>query len=126
MLGLALLASLATAAPARASGGFLCEGESVSLNIATGRLMVLNVLGAYVEAGDRAWSTGPERGEGTPIIVGQAFGDDEQVLVDFTDPNIESILISVRLRFTGEDEDWPLSGTMTAEGTSYAIRCGEG
>jgi hypothetical protein len=126
MLGLALLASLATAAPAHASGGFLCEGESVSLNIATGRLMVLNVLGAYVEAGDRAWSTGPERGEGTPIIVGQAFGDDEQVLVDFTDPNIESILISVRLRFTGEDEDWPLSGTMTAEGTSYAIRCDEG
>lgn len=94
--------------------------------MATGRLIVLNVLGAFAEADGKAWSTGPERGEGAPMIVGQAFADAEQVMVDFTDPNIENILISVRLRFINEDEDWPLSGTMVAEGKSFAVRCGEG
>jgi hypothetical protein len=88
--------------------------------------MVLNVLCAYAETEGKAWSTGPERGEGTAIVVGQAFADNEQVLVDFTDPNIENILISVRLRFVGDNEDWPLSGTMVADGKSYPIRCGEG
>jgi hypothetical protein len=104
----------------------MCEGDDVSLSMATGRLVVLNVLGAYAQAGGEAWSTGPERGEGTPIVVGQAFADDQAVMVDFTDPNIESILIAVRLRYTGSDEDWPLSGTMMVAGKSHAIRCGEG
>ena len=122
---LALAASLALAAPAAASGGLICAGEGVSADLATGSLPVLQVIGAYVEVGDRAWSTGPDRGEGIPIVVGQAFADGQQVLIDFTDPNIETILVSLRLRFGGS-EDLPLSGTLMVENVAYPVQCGEG
>ncbi|WP_332701230.1 hypothetical protein [Devosia sp.] len=121
--GLAVLASLALAAPAAASGGYFCEGDDVALEMATGRLPVLQVIGAYAEAGGKAYSTGPERGEGMPFVVGQAFADDDGVKVDFVDPNFEAILVSLRLRFDG-DEDWPLTGTLTLDGTDYPVRCG--
>ncbi|WP_332685848.1 hypothetical protein [Devosia sp.] len=121
--GLAVLASLALAAPAAASGGYFCEGDDVALDMATGRLPVLQVIGAYAEAGGKAYSTGPERGEGMPFVVGQAFADDDGVKVDFVDPNFEAILVSLRLRFDG-DEDWPLTGTLTLDGTDYPVRCG--
>ncbi len=118
-----MLASLALAAPAAASGGYFCEGDDVALEMATGRLPVLQVIGAYAEAGGKAYSTGPERGEGMPFVVGQAFADDDGVKVDFVDPNFEAILVSLRLRFDG-DEDWPLTGTLTLDGTDYPVRCG--
>ncbi len=124
-MGLALLASLALAAPAAASGGVWCEGEGASAEIATGRLPVLQVIGAYVEAGGKAYSTGPERGEGTPIVVGQAFGGDEDMMVDFVDPNFESILVSLRLDWEKDrEQEWPLTGTMVLDGNSYPVRCG--
>ncbi|MCR6672786.1 hypothetical protein [Devosia ginsengisoli] len=120
------MASLALAAPAVASGGIQCEGgDGVSAYLATGHLPVLQVIGAHVEAGGAAWSTGSERGEGTPFVVGQAFADNQQVLVDFTDPNIEAILVGLRLRFDGS-EDLPLTGVLTVGGNSFPVQCGEG
>ena len=122
---LALAASLALAAPAAASGGFFCQGdEGVSVELATGRLPVLEVLGAYAEAGGKAYSTGRERGVGDPFTVGQAFADDDVVMVDFVDPNYEAIVVSVRLKFEGDDEDWPLTGTVMFGDVSYPVRCG--
>ena len=124
--GLTLLAGLALATPAAASGAIVCDGEAgVFAHLATGRLPVLRIIGAYVEAGGSAWSTGPERGDGTPFVAGQGFADNQRVLVDFTDPNIESILVSLRLRFDG-DEDQPMTGVLTAAGKNYDVMCGEG
>lgn len=122
---LALAASLALAAPASASGGIWCEGEDASAEIATGRLPVLAVIGAHAEAGGVAYTTGPERGEGTPFVVGQAFGDDDGIKIDFVDPNFETILVSFRLAYADDrEQEWPLSGTMMLDGTSHAVRCG--
>ena len=92
--------------------------------MATGRLPVLQVIGAYAQAGGEAYSTGPERGEGIPFVVGQAFADDTDVKVDFVDPNFETILVSVRMSFDGPDEDWPLTGTLTVDDVVYPVRCG--
>lgn len=118
-----MLASLALAAPAAASGGFWCEGDGVALEMATGRLPVLQIIGAHAEAGGKAYSTGPEPGAGEPFVVGQAFADAAGVMVDFVDPNFETILVSARLKFDG-DEDWPLTGTVTLDGIGYPVRCG--
>jgi hypothetical protein len=123
---LALVAGIALAVPAAASGGIMCEGgDGVSAYLATGRLPVLQIIGANAQAGGTAWSTGPERGDGTPFAVGQAFADSQQVLVDFVDPNFESVIVGLRLRFDGS-EDLPLTGVMTAGGQSYDVQCGEG
>lgn len=92
--------------------------------MATGRLPVLQVIGAYAQAGGKAYSTGPERGEGAPFVVGQAFADDTSVMVDFVDPNFETILVSIRMTFDGPDEDWPLTGTLTVDDVAYPVHCG--
>lgn len=117
--------SLALAAPAAASGGIWCEGDKVSLEIATGRLPVLQVIGAHAEAGGQAYSTGPERGEGTPFVVGQAFAGNDDIMVDFVDPNFEDILVSLRLRFADDrEQEWPLTGTARFGDVAYPVRCG--
>jgi hypothetical protein len=118
------VASLTLAAPVAASGGIWCEGDNAYAEINTGRLPVLHIIGAHVEADEAVYSTGPERGEGQPFVVGQAFGDDTGIMIDFVDPNFQDILVSIRLRYEGDDEDWPLSGTMQLDGTAHAIRCG--
>lgn len=121
---LALVASLTLAAPVAASGGIWCEGDNAFAEIGTGRLPVLHIIGAHAEAGEVAYSTGPERGGGKPFAVGQAFGDDTGIMIDFVDPSFQDIVVSIRLRYEGDDADWPLMGTMVLDSTSHAIRCG--
>jgi hypothetical protein len=83
------------------------------------------IIGAHVEAGGVAYSTGPERGEGVPFDVGQAFAGDDEIMVDFVDPNFEAILVSLRLRWEDDrEQEWSLSGTLVLDGNSYPVRCG--
>ena len=118
----AMAAALALATTVQASEGLMCRGKGATVDVALGRLVVVGVLGAYVEIGETAWSTGPERGEGTPIATGQAFGDDDGIKIDFVDPNFEEILIKLRLTYTG-NEDEPLAGTVTAGEATTDISC---
>ena len=97
----------------------------MTVDVALGRLVVVGVLGAYIEMADAAYSTGPERGEGRPIAAGQAFGDDDGIKVDFVDPNYEEILVKVRLTYTG-NEDEPLAGTVAIGDKVADIVCMEG
>jgi hypothetical protein len=119
---MAVAAALAMAGGAQASEGLMCSGEGVTVDVALGRLVVVGVLGAFVDINGTTYSTGPERGEGTPIATGQAFGDDDGIKIDFVDPNFEEILIKVRLTYTG-NEDEPLAGTVTAGETTTDISC---
>jgi hypothetical protein len=119
---LAAAAALVMASGVQASEGLMCSGEGATVDVAMGRLVVVGVLGAYVEVGGKAWSTGPERGEGTPIATGQAFGDDDGIKIDFVDPNYEEILIKLRLTYTG-NEDEPLAGTVTVGESTTEIAC---
>lgn len=113
---------LALATGAQASEGLMCSGEGATVDVALGRLVVVGVLGAYVELGETAYSTGPERGEGIPIATGQAFGDDDGIKIDFVDPNFEEILIRLRLTYTG-NEDEPLAGTVAIGKKTADIAC---
>lgn len=118
----ALAAALTLATGAQASEGLMCSGKGATVDIALGRVVVMAVLGAHVELGEAAYSTGPERGEGTPIATGQAFGDDDGIKIDFVDPNFEEILIKVRLTYTG-NQDEPLAGTVSIGDKTADIAC---
>ncbi|UJW85994.1 hypothetical protein [Devosia sp. SL43] len=118
----AVAAVLVMATGAQASEGLMCEGKGATVDVALGRLVIVGVLGAYVEVGGNSYSTGPERGEGIPIITGQAFGDDDGIKIDFVDSNVEEILVKVRLTYTG-NEDEPLAGTVTAGDVTADIAC---
>jgi hypothetical protein len=118
----AMVAAAALVTGVQASEGLMCEGKGATVDVALGRLVVVGVLGAYVEVDGTTYSTGPERGEGIPIATGQAFGDDDGIKIDFVDPNIEEILIKLRLTYTG-NEDEPLAGTVTVGETTTDISC---
>ncbi len=69
----AIAGLLMLATSAQASEGLMCSGDGATVDVALGSLVVVGVLGAFVDVGGQTWSTGPERGEGTPIAVGQAM-----------------------------------------------------
>lgn len=89
--------------------------------MAMGRLIVMNVLGATAEIGDKTYSTGPERGAGEPFVVGQAFAEGDDMMIDFVDPNIETILVGLRVRWDKATEEW--GGTLTAGDTVFDVTC---
>lgn len=117
----AAAASLLLAAPAAASAGLTCEGEDGWIEVAMGRLIVLNVLGASAEIGGRTYSTGPERGEGEPFAVGQAFAEGDDMMIDFVDPNIETILVGLRVKWDQVKEEW--AGRLTSGDMVIDVTC---
>lgn len=92
--------------------------------MAMGRLVVMAVLGASVENEGKTYSTGPERGEGEPFIVGQAFSEGDDIMVDFVDPNVEDILVSLRVTWFGDEDMY--KGRLFTPTTSVDVSCMEG
>ncbi|HUE47259.1 MAG TPA: hypothetical protein VMO81_13495 [Aestuariivirgaceae bacterium] len=109
--------------PASATGTVDCEAAdgAASLTLTIGSLPVLGVVHMEVTAGDRTWSTGSSD---DAISVGQAFRDGERWLIDATDPNVEGIVVEVRLNQAIEEGDVALAGTLKIPGTgAWAVTC---
>ncbi len=112
------------AGSAHASGTISCVGEDgVRAELAIGSLPVLGVVGASIEAGAAAWST--QAGDvPETIAIGQAFQDGERMMIDFTDPNIERVLIELRLQTASEEQHFATVGTLRIVGQgAYALTC---
>ena len=110
------LASLPLAAPtpALATGEIACESSdgSASIAIGVGRLPILGVIGARVEVDGRVLSTDPEDTE-TAIAIGQAAQIRDVIVVDFTDPQISDVLVSLRLVVAEEGEELATGGVLS-------------
>ena len=124
-----LVAMMLHSAPAAASGDIICDatdGSGASISIGVGHLPVLNVLSAFATDGVTTWSTNPAADE-RAIVFGQGFVDDRQVLVDFTDSNVEGIVISLRLFQASGDKDYAEAGVLSFEGVSaFPVQCVNG
>lgn len=122
----ASIAALGAASSAHATGNISCngvDGSDATIEFNFGTLPVLNILGASVSAGGAVWSTQPGKGE-TEIIVGQAAEDGNLLIADFTDPNVEQVLISLRLLSAQEGGDFVRAGTLTIAGHgAHAVVC---
>lgn len=122
----ALLALALAASPALATGQITCMtkgGKEANLSLTIGSLPVLAVVNARVDAFGQAWAMNPQSGE-TEIAVGQAAEDGGRMIVDFVDPNVERILVSVRLQQAQEGGDMALAGTLLVSGHgAVAIVC---
>lgn len=121
----ATCASLVLAvAPAAATGSIDCadaDGEA-SVSLTVGSLPVLSVVGAAIEADGMRWSLGGE-GE-SAIAVGQAFQDADAMRVDFTDPNVESVVAALRLFSAHEGRHSAMAGTLhIAVRGAWALTC---
>ncbi len=107
--GLTLALTLAAAAPVAASGGLSCAGGEAQIDLVLGRMQVLAVADARIAIGPDLWVTAPHLGEGTPITIGQAFGEGRQISVDLTDEIVNDIVARLRL-FTADNGDQPVIG----------------
>lgn len=118
-----LVLSLLAAGPAVASGSIGCVGAdgAVRIDLTVGALPVLKIVAATIEARGTALSTG---GEDDPILVGQAFGDGERILADFTDDNAERIVASLRLVKAEGEGEVAMAGTLSLRGHGvHAVSC---
>jgi len=124
--GLAALALLLTVAPASASGGLACSGEGAAIELMLGRLPVLAVVDTRITVGAESWVTAPHLGDGTPITVGQAFGDGRTIAVDVTDEIVNEIVARLRL-FLADSGDAPvIGGVLEMPGVgAWVVSCEE-
>jgi hypothetical protein len=123
----AALAALASAiSPAAATGQITCEtpgGKEAALSYTVGSVPVLAVVNARIDAFGQTWSMSPQGGE-TAVIVGQAAQDGSYTIIDFVDPNVEQVLVSVRLHRSTEGDASAQAGTLRAPGFGVtAIVC---
>lgn len=110
--------------PSFATGEIHCvaaDGRSGEIHMNVGRLPILNVLSAEVTAFGKTWSTSASAEN--PIVVGQAFEDRTRMAVDFTDLNVESVVISLRTvrAFTGDE--YGEAGVLRIGGAVYPVVC---
>lgn len=113
--------------PAFATANIHCQatdGRSGEISLNVGRLNVLSVLSADVTAFGKTWSTVDDRG--TKILVGQAFQDDERMFVDFTDNNVDEILISLRTVRVSTADEFGEAGILRIGKAVYPVLCESG
>lgn len=123
-LAAAALAFSLVSGGAHATGAIDCAapGGEASVSLTIGSLPILSVVGAHITAGDQQWSIGGE-GE-SAIISGQAFGEDDEMRVDFTDPNVETVVTQLRLFSAFEGKDSAMAGIVRIPGVgAYALVC---
>lgn len=124
----ALLAAIAVASfpgSALATGGIYCTGAQdpqITFGVATGRLPILAVLSANAFDGETKYATRPE-GDETAIAFGQGMSEPDRVAIDFTDPNVERIVLSLRVH-TAEDGHDGHHGELTfGDGKPIPVNC---
>ena len=123
---LSLCAGLLTS-PAYATGEIFCSSaDDVQVDLNISRFEVLNILNASIFIGDKAWST-LDRDDVIPIVVGQAFGDQQTTYVDFMDKNYESVIAKLRIVHLMENDERASAGVFSFKGEgAWTVRCDEG
>ncbi len=107
-----------------ATGEVVCkaiDGRSGEVYLSVGRLPVLNILSAEVNAFGKTWSTAQDAEN--QIVVGQAFEDKSQLLVDFTNSNIEEIIISLRTSRMSTPKEYGEAGVLRIGEAVYPVLC---
>ena len=132
MASLAVSGALLLSAPAAwATGTIACtgaDGADASVFLLIGRVPVLAVLRAEIEAEGTVYATDPPDGaDAVRIAFGQGFTDANRVVADFTDPNIEEIVISLRLERAFEDKAGAEAGIVRVVGEgAWPVTCESG
>ena len=126
-LASACLATMLTlASPAQATETVTCsaDGDAASIDVLLGAMDVIAFVNATVTVDDRVWSTDRSGNGEVKITLGQAFEDDERMLIDLTNENVNAIVARLRLFKAAEQSDFAMGGTLTVAGVgAWAVTC---
>jgi len=107
-----------TATAAHASGGVFCHSTDgiANISIGLGRVPIYAPLNASATLGNTNWSTAPQSGE---ILLGGSQGliENNTLAADFTDEDVERIIISLRVDYSGKEGQEGFSGKLIFAGT---------
>lgn len=114
-----------------ATGTIECTGAAgadASVFLLVGRLPVLAVLRAEIETEGTVYATDPPNGaDAVRIAFGQGFTDANRLVADFTDPNFEEIVITLRLERAFEDKAGAEAGIVRVVGEgAWPVTCESG
>ena len=121
---LAVAVVLALATPAGATEWIACsaDGDAASANILVGAVDVISIASANIEAGGKKLATDAD-GDAR-IRVGQAFEDSDNILVDFTDDQVSTIVGALRLFKATEGDSDATGGILRLAGIgAWAVTC---
>jgi hypothetical protein len=117
----------AFSSPALATGEISCSnGKGADIDLLVGHVDVLSIARAVVTIGEKIWSSTPDSVPGQPISVGQAFADDQQLMVDITDDGVTEILGRLRVFKLNEGDKSAMAGVFSFKGEgAFAVDCSE-
>jgi hypothetical protein len=119
---------LASESPAFATGEILCGSADggVSIYLGVSSSETLNILRATVTIGDEIWSTDVSVEPGKPLAIGQAYGNDGQLFVDFVSEPAGPVIGRLKV-LDGREGEFSASGgilTMKEKG-AWVVDCSE-
>ena len=121
-----LFALLVTTTQAYATGGVYCDGtndKSVGALLTVGRVPGFAVVRARFTAKDQDWDTLGEDGA-TPIVMVQRAMVGDLIVADFADPNVENIVVSLRVVRVENDVDVAAAGVISIPGVGvWPVAC---
>lgn len=120
------LTAMLTTSPALATGGVYCDGvndESVSAYLTVGRVPGFAVVETRITAKGQTWQTRAEDGA-TPITLVQGAIVGDMIVADYADPNVEQILVSLRVVRAENDIDFAAGGVLSIPGVgAWPVAC---
>lgn len=119
-------AALFAAPPAWATGGLYCDGvtdKDVSIALTIGRVPGFAVVGALVTTKTKTWVMN-HTAKGAPIAMAQGAVLSPWIVADFTDPNHEQILVSLRIAQMDTDDGRAAGGVLSIPGVGiWPVSC---
>jgi hypothetical protein len=126
---MAAAALMLFARPGLATESIICSSadEKAAMGFVVGTTPGLNPLSLTLVVNGKSWATKPE-GKQTPILIAQAFSDDDGMKIDITDDNAERIIAKLRVTHGHDEGSEPVTaGTLmiVGEGAWPVICAGE-
>jgi hypothetical protein len=119
----ALAGAVLLAAPASATGGYVCRpvsGAGPSLAVVTGHGVAANAVAATIRDGRRQLSTS---GPNAALTIAQSWIDDHDLRIDIVDRNVVRYEARLRARFVQPGRGGRAVGTLTRNGRVQRVRC---
>jgi hypothetical protein len=130
MIRLAAIASIASlcglATPSLATEWVNCAAPdgAATFDFLVGSVDFLSIAGLNISVGEQVWASSAAYGPGDPVVVGQAFENNDMILIDAVDEGMAARVAELRLFKSTEADGFVYGGTLRIPGHGvWAVSC---